>query len=284
MGFDFRRGRLDDTTHPFFSAIGPGDCRITTRYNPHDFGDAFFSTLHEVGHGLYEQALDPSAYGLPVGEAPSLGAHESQARLWENAVGRRRSFWEHFFPPARQAFPEALGDVGLAEFHFAVNGVGASLIRVRADEVTYDLHILARFGLERALISGDLRPADLPAAWNEAHRRLLGVTPRDDAEGCLQDGHWAAGLFGYFPTYTLGNVIAAQLFARAEEELGGVDAAFARGDFTGLLGWLREHFYGLGGRFPTARLVERATGSPPDPRPLVAALRRKYEELYGVGQ
>ncbi len=282
LGFDFRRGRLDDTTHPFFSTIGPGDCRITTRYNPRDLGDAFFSTLHEVGHGLYEQALDPASYGLPVGEAPSLGAHESQARLWENAVGRRRSFWEHFFPLARQAFPEALGDVGAAEFHFAVNGVEPSPIRVRADEATYDLHILARFGLERALISGELRPADLPAAWDEAHRRLLGVTPRDEAEGCLQDGHWAAGLFGYFPTYTLGNVIAAQLFARAEEELGGVDAAFARGDFTGLLGWLRQRFCGPGGRFPTARLVEQATGSPPDPGPLVASLRRKYEELYGV--
>ena len=282
LGFDFRRGRLDDTTHPFFSTIGPGDCRITTRYNPRDLGDAFFSTLHEVGHGLYEQALDPSAYGLPVGEAPSLGAHESQARLWENAVGRRRSYWEHFFPLARQAFPEALDDVGLAEFHFAVNGVEPSLIRVRADEATYDLHILARFGLERALISGDMRSADLPAAWDEAHRRLLGVTPRDDAEGCLQDGHWAAGLFGYFPTYTLGNVIAAQLFARAEEELGGVDAAFARGDFTGLLGWLRERFYCPGGRFPTTLLVEQATGSPPDPGPLVSSLRRKYEELYGV--
>lgn len=282
LGFDFRRGRLDDTNHPFFSTIGPGDCRITTRYNPRDFGDAFFSTLHETGHGLYEQALDAKSYGLPVGEAPSLGAHESQARLWENAVGRRRSFWEHFYPLARQAFPEALGDVALSEFYFAVNGVEPSLIRVRADEVTYDLHILARFQLEGALISGDLRPADLPSAWCEVHRRLLGVSPRDDAEGCLQDGHWAAGLFGYFPTYTLGNVIAAQLFARAEQELGDMDRAFAAGDFSGLLRWLRERFYSHGGRFTTTRLVEQATGSSPDPQPLVASLRRKYEELYGL--
>ncbi|HVS38168.1 MAG TPA: carboxypeptidase M32 [Gemmataceae bacterium] len=282
LGFDFRRGRLDDTTHPFFAVMGPGDCRITTRYSPRDFGDAFFSALHEAGHGLYEQALDPSLYGLPVGEAPSLGAHESQARLWENVVGRRRAFWEHFYPLARQAFPSALGDVGMAEFHFAVNAVGPSLIRVRADEVTYDLHILARFQLERALIAGDLRPAELPAAWNEAYRRLLGVAPANDAEGCLQDGHWAAGLIGYFPTYTLGNVIAAQLFARAETDLGGVDRAFARGDFSALLGWLRERFYSPGGRFPTARLVEEASGARPDPRPLAAALRRKYEELYGA--
>ena len=283
VGFDFDRGRLDATTHPFFSPIGPGDCRITTRYDRRDFGDAFFSTLHEVGHGLYEQGLDAAQFGLPVGEAPSLGVHESQSRLWENAVGRGFPFWRHFFPLARKAFPAALAGVGLEEFHFAVNRVEPSLIRVGADEVTYNLHVLARFDLERALISGDLRPADLPAAWAEAYRRRLGVAPANDVEGCLQDGHWAAGMFGYFPTYTIGNVIAAQLFARAAEETGGLDAAFARGDFSPLLGWLRERVYRHGGRYPAARLVEQATGSPPDPRPLVAALRRKYGELYGVG-
>ena len=282
LGFDFGRGRLDATTHPFFTTVGPDDCRITTRYDRRDFSDAFFSTLHEVGHGLYEQGLDAAHYGLPVGEAPSLGLHESQSRLWENVVGRGRPFWDYFYPLARQTFPEALADVGLAEFHFAVNRVGPSPIRVRADEVTYDLHILARFELERALTSGDLRPADLPAAWNEAYRRRLGVVPRDDAEGCLQDGHWAAGQIGYFPTYTLGNIIAAQLYARAERDAGGFGAAFARGDFSPLVGWLRDHLYRHGGRYPTGRLVERATGAAPDPRPLTAALRRKYEELYGV--
>jgi carboxypeptidase Taq len=282
LGFDFKRGRLDATTHPFFGTIGPGDCRITTRYNPRDFGDAFFSTLHEVGHGLYEQSLDPAMYGLPIGDSPSLGVHESQARLWENAVGRSRAFWEHFFPAAQQAFREALAGVGLEEFYFAVNAVGPSLNRVRADEVTYDLHILARFRLERALISGDLRPADLPAAWEDAYRRLLSVAPGDDAEGCLQDGHWAAGMFGYFPTYTLGNVISAQLFAQADADLGGLDAGFARGEFSGLLGWLRERVYRVGGRYAASRLVEHATGSRPDSGPLVASLRRKYEELYGV--
>ncbi len=283
LGFDFGRGRLDSTTHPFFATVGPGDCRITTRYDRRDFSDAFFSTLHEVGHGLYEQGLDPTQYGLPVGECPSLGVHESQSRLWENAVGRGRAFWRHFFPLARQVFHETLSDVGLAAFHFAVNRVGPSPIRVRADEVTYDLHILARFELERALVSGDLRPADLPAAWDEAYRRLLGVAPADDAEGCLQDGHWAAGMLGYFPTYTLGNVIAAQLYARAEEDAGGLDAAFARGDFTPLRDWLREKVYRPGGRYTAARLLEEATGGPPDPRPLAAALRRKYEPLYGIG-
>jgi carboxypeptidase Taq len=283
LGFDFGRGRLDAAVHPSFSAVGPGDVRLTTRYDPRDFGDAFFSTLHEVGHGLYEQGLDPALTGQPAGDAPSLGLHESQARLWENAVGRGRAFWEHFYPLARRAFPEALADVDLDEFHFAVNRVGPSPIRARADEVTYDLHILARFELERALISGELRAADVPAAWGEAYRRCLGAAPRDDAEGCLQDGHWAAGMFGYFPTYTLGNIFAAQLYARAEADVGGLEAAFARGDFGGLLGWLREKVHRRGAVIPAARLVEEAAGAPPDPQPLVAALRRKYGELYGVG-
>lgn len=282
LGFDFARGRLDSTTHPFFATIGPGDCRITTRYNPGDFGDAYFSTLHEVGHGLYEQGLDPARHGLPVGEAPSLAMHESQARLWENNVGRSWAFWKHFFPLAQRHFPGTLDDVTLPEFYLAVNRVGSSLIRVRADEVTYDLHVLARFELERALISGDLRPGDLPTAWNEAYRRRLGIEPRNDGEGCLQDGHWAAGLIGYFPTYTLGNVIAAQLHARAEQDLGGMAAAFGRGDFSALLGWLREKVYWQGGRRPTAQLIEQATDSPPDPRSLVESLRRKYEEMYEV--
>jgi carboxypeptidase Taq len=283
LGFDFERGRLDATTHPFFATIGPGDCRITTRYNPDDFGDAFFSTLHEVGHGLYEQGLDPTQAGLPVGEAPSLALHESQSRLWENTVGRGLAFWKHFFPLARQAFPESLGDVSLTEFHFAVNRIEPSLIRVKADEVTYNLHILARFELERALLSGDLRAADVPAAWNEAYRRRLGITPANDAEGCLQDGHWAAGLIGYFPTYTLGNVIAAQLYARAEKDVGDLADSFSRGDFSPLLDWLRKKIYQPGGRYPTARLVELVTGAPPDARPFVESLRRKYERLYGVG-
>jgi carboxypeptidase Taq len=282
LGFDFERGRLDPTTHPFFSSIGPGDCRITTRYSRHNFSDAFFSTLHEVGHGLYEQGLDPEQQGTPLGESPSLGLHESQARLWENTIGRSRPFWEHFYPLARQVFREALSDVGLDDFHFAVNQVGASLIRVQADEVTYDLHILIRFELEQALLSSDLRPAELPSAWAEAYRRRLGVVPENHSDGCLQDGHWAAGLVGYFPTYTLGNVYAAQLFAAAEAERGDPGPAFARGDFGGLLDWLRSKVYRAGSRFSATELVQRVTGQPPDPRPLAAALRRKYETLYGV--
>jgi carboxypeptidase Taq len=282
IGFDFRRGRLDTTAHPFCSGIGPGDCRITTRYDARNFGDAFFGILHEVGHGLYDQGLDPAHHGTPMGEAVSLGIHESQSRLWENAVGRSRPFWSYCLPLARRIFHEPLGDVGLDEFLFAINHVEPSVIRVQADEVTYNLHILVRFELEQALVAGDLAVADLPAAWAEKYRHYLGVTPRNDAEGCLQDIHWSAGLIGYFPTYTLGNLYAAQMFARAGRDLGDLDAAFARGDFAGLLGWLRENVHRQGHRFRPAQLVERVTGSPPDHRPLVHALRRKYGELSGI--
>jgi carboxypeptidase Taq len=283
VGFDFRRGRLDTTTtHPFFSSVGPDDCRISTRYHPHDFSCGLFAILHEAGHALYEQGLPAAHHGTPLGDAPSLALHESQARLWENTVGRSRPFWEHFFPLACRVFPEALTDVGLDDFHFAVNNVEPTFIRIGADEVTYNLHILVRFELERALVAGDLKAADVPAAWNEAYRHNLGIRPGNDAEGCLQDGHWAAGLIGYFPTYTLGNVFAAQLFARAAADVGDLDGPFARGDFSGLLGWLREKVHGQGGRYPAARLIECATGAPPDHRPLIQALKRKYGELYGV--
>jgi carboxypeptidase Taq len=281
VGFDFRRGRLDIAAHPSFGSVGPYDCRITTRFSPH-FSDAFFALLHEVGHGLYEQGLDPAHYGTPLGEAASLGVHESQSRLWENTVGRSLPFWEHFFPRARQVFPEALAGVTLGDFYAAVNQVAPSLNRVRADEVTYNLHILVRFELEQALVSGDLPVADLPEAWNAAYRHHLGITPANDAEGCLQDGHWGAGLIGYFPTYTLGNVFAAQLFARADRDLGGLKGPFARGDMDGLLRWLRARVHCQGRRYPAAKLIEHATGSPPDHRPLVEALRRKYGELYGL--
>jgi carboxypeptidase Taq len=282
VGFDFHAGRLDTTVHPFFSTIGPGDCRITCRFDPRDICEGFFGILHETGHGLYEQGLDPAHHGTPVGEAPSLGWHESQARLWENTIGRGRPFWKHFFPLASRLFPATLHDVTPDEFYFAVNHVERSLLRVGADEVTYNLHILMRFELEQALVSGDLRPADLPAAWAEASGRYLGIVPADDAEGCLQDGHWASGLIGYFPTYTLGNLIAAQLYARAEAELPALDAAIVRGDFTGLLGWLRDRVYRHGSRYPAGRLVEVTTGASLSHRPLVQALRRKYVELYGI--
>jgi carboxypeptidase Taq len=282
VGFDFRRGRLDVTAHPFCSGIGPGDCRITTRYDEHNFSDAFFGILHEVGHGLYEQGLDPEHYGTPMGEAVSLGVHESQSRLWENAVARSRPFWEYWFPMARRIFHEALAGVTVDEFHAAVNHVAPSLIRVQADEVTYNLHIIIRFELEQALLSGDLAVSDVPAAWNQKYEEALGLKPGNDAEGCLQDIHWSAGLIGYFPTYTLGNLYAAQLFAQAQADEGGLKEAFAVGDYSGLLDWLRAKVHREGQRYRPAELIERITGSKPDHRPLITTLRQKYSELYGI--
>ena len=282
VGFDFQRGRLDVTAHPFCSGIGPGDCRITTRYDENNFSDAFFGILHEVGHGLYEQGLDPDHYGTPMGEAVSLGVHESQSRLWENAVARSLPFWSYWFPIARRIFHEALADVTLDAFHAAVNHVTPSLIRVQADEVTYNLHIIVRFEIEQALLTGDLPVAELPAAWNQKYEEVLGVKPCNDAEGCLQDIHWSAGLIGYFPTYTLGNLYAAQLFAQAQAELGGLDQGFAQGDYSALLAWLRAKVHREGQRRRPADLIEHITGSKPDHRPLIAALTKKYSELYGI--
>jgi carboxypeptidase Taq len=282
IGFDFERGRLDTTAHPFCTGIGPGDVRITTRFDVRDFSSAFFGILHEVGHGLYEQGLDPDHHGEPIGEAVSLGVHESQSRLWENAVGRSRAFWEHWLPFAKRIFREPLHAIGLDQFHAAINRVEPSLIRVEADEVTYNIHIMIRFELEKALIGGNLSVSDLPGAWNERYRDDLGIKPLDDAHGCLQDIHWAAGLVGYFPTYTLGNLYAAQLYARADADLGGLENAFVRGHFGELLSWLREKIHKNGQRNRAAELIERATGSSLDHRPLMDSLRRKYGPIYGI--
>jgi len=215
IGFDFNAGRLDTAPHPFCTGIGPGDTRLTTRYNERHFAGAFFGTLHEAGHGMYEQGLDRQAFGTPLGQACSLGIHESQSRLWENFVGRGMAFWRYFFPKAQQAFPEALAGASLKDFHWAINRVQASFIRVEADEATYNLHILLRFDLERALLAGNLAPRDVPGAWNDSFRAYFGLVPPDDARGCLQDIHWSGGMLGYFPTYALGNMIAAQLFEAA---------------------------------------------------------------------
>ena len=281
IGFDLERGRLDTSLHPFCTGLGPGDCRITARFSTRDFAGGFFAVLHEAGHALYEQGLDPEHYGTPMGDAASLGLHESQSRLWENLVGRRRSFWQHFFPRARAMFHEALHETRLDPFLADINRVERSCVRVRADEVTYNLHIFIRFELEQALLSTDLKAADLPEAWNAAYKQYLGVTPANDVEGCLQDGHWAEGLVGYFPTYTLGNVYAAQLFAAARAQLGDLDAQFARGDFGTLLEWLRSRVHRHGRRLTPKQLVERATGALPDWVPLISALREKYVDQEG---
>jgi carboxypeptidase Taq len=282
FGFDFAAGRLDTTAHPFCSGFGPGDCRITTRYNPRFFSEAFFGVLHETGHALYEQNLPAERFGTPLGAACSLGIHESQSRLWENQVGRGRPFWDHFFPRLKQTFPAALAGASLDDFYFAINDVKPSLIRVEADEATYNLHIALRFELELALLSGDLKVRDLPGAWNERIQSFLNLDVPNDAQGCLQDIHWSFGGIGYFPTYTLGNLYAAQLMEAARRDLGGEQLTddFRRGEFARLKEWLAAHVHRHGQRYRAGELCRRATGSPLSPQPFVTYLKEKFEPLY----
>ena len=282
IGFDFDGGRLDVTHHPFCTTLGPSDCRITTRYDQRFFSSAFFGTLHEAGHGIYEQGLRADQYGLPLGTAVSLGMHESQSRMWENLVARSRSFWQHLLPRAADAFPGALADVSLDDFYWAVNDVRPSLIRVEADEATYNLHIIIRFELEQLLINDDLPVRELPSAWNDKYEQYLGIRPPNDADGVLQDIHWGAALIGYFPTYALGNVYAAQLFQQAESDLGPLEPMFARGQFEPLRTWLGEKVHQQGQRYPAATLIANVTGRPPSPEPLVAHLRNRLLPLYDV--
>jgi carboxypeptidase Taq len=281
VGFDFHRGRLDVTHHPFCSSMGPHDCRITTRYDERFFPSALFGTLHEAGHGMYDQGLRPELFGLPPGMYVSLGIHESQSRMWENLVGRSRAFWQHFFPKFRDTFP-SVRDVSLDDFYFAINGVQPSLIRVEADEATYNLHIIVRFELEQALLSGDLPAADLPGAWREKYRQYLGIEPPNDANGCLQDVHWSAALIGYFPTYSLGNLYAAQFFEQADKDLGGLATQFSCGDFTPLKEWLQRNIHHRGQCYTAAELVQLVTGKPLTHAPLMRLLRSKLEPLYGL--
>jgi len=282
IGFDFSRGRLDTTPHPFCTSLGPDDCRITTRWSERSLPTALFGVLHEAGHGLYEQGLRREWYGLPPGEAASLGVHESQSRLWENLVGRSLSFWRWCMPLARRAFPDALGGVTPEAMAHGLSVVRPSLIRVEADEVTYNLHIMMRFDLERALVHGDLAVGDLPHAWNQRFLEDFGIVPPDDAQGVLQDIHWSAGLVGYFPTYTLGNVYASQLMDAARRAVPGLDAAIEAGRFGPLLDWLRREVHAVGRMLEPAALVERAAGAAVTSASLVASLRTRYGPAHGL--
>lgn len=282
IGYDFDAGRLDTSVHPFSTDLGPGDSRITTRYDEHWFGDGFFGTLHETGHSLYNQGLPADHFGTPRGQYVSLGIHESQSRLWENLVGRSRPFWNYFFPVLKEVFADTLADVTEDQWHFAVNDIGPSFIRTEADEATYNLHVMLRFEIERALLSGDLPVADLPATWNARMHDYLGVTPPDDARGCLQDVHWSGGAIGYFPTYTLGNLYAAQFYEQAKQDIPGLEDGFTRGEFAPLLAWLRENVHRHGKTYSAGQLVQRVTGKPLSSEPLLRHLRVKASELYGV--
>ncbi len=282
IGFDYERGRLDIAHHPFCTEIGPDDCRITTRYDESMFNSAFFGCLHEAGHGMYEQGLRGDQYGLPPGMYCSLGLHESQSRLWENLVGRSQGFWDHFYAKAQTHFADTLGGCQPEIFFRAVNQIRPSLIRVEADEATYNMHIIIRFELEQALLDNELSVSDLPTAWNEKYEKYLGIVPPGDADGVLQDIHWSAGLVGYFPTYSLGNIYASMLFEQAERDLGCLQDKFAEGDFRSLLGWLREKVHHQGNRLPANELMNQITGQPIDHKPLVNHLSSKIDLVYPV--
>ncbi len=283
FGYDWRRGRLDRVTHPFCISLGgPGDVRITTRFDPGWLSPALFAILHEAGHGMYEQGVDPAYSRSPLSGGASMGLHESQSLLWENLVGRSRAFWSFYYPQLQGVFPEALGEVDLETFYGAVNESKPSEIRVEADEVTYNLHILLRFELEVALLEGGLPVSELPAAWDAKMEEYLGVTPENHARGVLQDVHWAAGLVGYFPTYTIGSVLSAQFFEQATKAHPEIPEMIGRGEFGTLLGWLRENVYTHGRRYDPDELVERATGRPLETAPYLRYLKGKFGELYGL--
>ncbi len=282
MGFDFRSGRIDRATHPFCSGHGPGDVRITWRFDPGDLRPALFGLVHEAGHGLYEQGLDPALDRTPAGPAASLGVHESQSRLWENLVARSLPFWEGFAPLLEEVLPGRKGPADPEALFGAAGEVKPSLIRVEADEVTYNLHILLRFRLERELLSEKLALPDLPAAWNDLSLELIGVEPQKDAQGVLQDIHWAMGAVGYFPTYTLGNIYAAHLFRAARRDLPGLEEGFKKRELLPLREWLREKIHRHGSVLPPERLVTEAAGSPPSAEALLEHLEQKVSTLYGV--
>ncbi|MET0630211.1 MAG: carboxypeptidase M32 [Xanthobacteraceae bacterium] len=281
LGYDLKRGRLDQTHHPFCTKFSIGDVRITTRVYEHDLGQALFSILHEAGHALYEQGVRRALEGTPLGRGASSGVHESQSRLWENLVGRSRAFWEHFYPLLRRTFPDQLAHVPLDAFYRAINKVERSLIRTDADEVTYNLHIMLRFDLELKMLEGRLTVKDLPEAWREGMRADLGQVPADDRDGCLQDMHWYFGTIGgQFQSYTLGNILSAQFHAAAVKAHPEIAREIEQGSFGTLHGWLRDHIYQHGRKYQPNELIERATGGPMSMAPYLAYLRAKYGAIY----
>jgi len=283
LGFDGDAGRLDVSTHPFCSGIAPGDTRLTTRYRETDFLDALGSTMHEAGHALYEQGLPHERhFGQPLGEAASLGIHESQSRLWENHVGRSLPFWAWAFPAAQRHFAPALEPFTVEQAYRAVNTVRPHLVRVESDEATYNLHVMLRFDLERAMLRGDLAVSDLPGAWNERMRQDLGLEVPDDARGCLQDIHWGLGAVGYFPTYTLGNLYGAQFWEALTAARPAAERQLEQGAFDPVLAWLREQIHAHGRRYSADELCRLVTGRPLGHEPLLRHLEGKLRPLYGV--
>jgi len=286
MGFDFNAGRLDTTAHPFCSSLGPGDTRLTTRYRQQAWNDALFSSMHEAGHGIYEQGLPktPALFGTPLSQEISLGIHESQSRMWENFVGRSREFWHWLLPHAKKILAgdgaDPLHGFSTDDLFAAVNTAQPTLIRVEADEATYNLHVLIRFRLERALIGGSLKVRDLPGEWNKAYKQNLGLTVPDDTRGCLQDVHWSFGLIGYFPTYTLGNLYCAQFWETINKAIPDLRERIGRGDFAPLKSWLNTNIHAHGRRYRADELCRMLTGKALSADPLMRHLESKLRPLF----
>lgn len=283
MGFDLNTGRLDVTTHPFCSGIGPGDTRLTFRHSKQGFLEPLYGVMHEAGHGLYEQGLPKSTrFGQPLAEAISLGFHESQSRMWENFVGRSRPFWEWAMPHAHEVFGPVMNRFDVDALYKSANVVNPSYIRVEADEATYNLHVMLRFEMERAIFSGALPICDIPAQWNKTFQQLLGLNVPDDRRGCLQDVHWSFGLFGYFPTYTLGNLYAAQLWETINQQIPDLNAQMSRGEFGSLKAWLNKNIHAHGRRYRSAELSRMLTGKPLSADPLMRHLEGRLRPIYGI--
>ncbi len=282
FGYDWKRGRQDESPHPFTTSFSVNDVRITTRFLPNDGVSALFSTMHKAGHALYEQGIAPAFERTPLASGASLAIHESQSRMWENLVGRSLPFWEHFYPRFRELFPAQLGNVDLMTFYKGINKVQPSLIRVEADEATYNLHIMLRLEIEIALVEGNLQVKDLPEYWNTKMQEYLGLTPPNDAQGVLQDIHWSMGSIGYFSTYALGNLISVQLWEKIHQDIPDLEDQIRRGEFGALLSWLREKVHRYGRKYEPQQLVQRITGSKITPEPYLRYLQQKFGAIYNL--
>lgn len=282
VGFDYTAGRIDESTHPFSSGFHPRDVRITSRYSETDVMYSIGSALHEAGHALYEQGLPYALLGTPLAESVSLAVHESQSRFWQNMVGMNKHFWKFAYPKLKKAFPEALKEIPLNDFYRAIHRVERSLIRTESDEVTYNLHIIVRFELEKALVEGAIAVKDLPHLWNQKMKEYLGVTVPDDARGVLQDVHWSGGAIGYFPTYALGNLYSAQIYESMRNDIPEFDHLLAEGNFAPILAWLRKKIHRHGRQYQAEELMRRATGSPLAVAPFMNYLKEKYRPLYNL--
>lgn len=281
FGYDWQRGRQDKAAHPFTTSFGFGDVRITTRFEPVGL-NSLFSTAHECGHALYDQGIPKELSRTPLHDGASMAVHESQSRMWENLVGRSKPFWKHYYPQLQKAFPNELGSITPEKFYKGINKVAPSLIRVDADEATYNMHIMLRLELEIAMLDGSLAVKDLPEAWNSRMQDYVGIVPPNDKDGCMQDIHWSSGLFGYFPTYALGNLISVQLWECIQRDIPDLTEQIEKGEFNELLSWLRNNVHKYGHKFEPQVLIKRITGSKIDPNPYIRYLNMKFGEIYNL--